>query len=266
MLKSKAKTRFAACVEYDGSYYKGWQSQVGVRTVQDDLEAALSKIADQPIRVIAAGRTDTAVHATGQIVHFEGPAERSIDAWFRGTNTRLGAGVALRWVKAVDDTFHARFSAQSRRYRYILLNQAVRPALFRNQVSWEYRPLAIKPMTDAAAYLLGRHDFSAYRASSCQSRDPVKTLSEVTLRQSGNWIWLDIEANGFLHHMVRNIMGVLLTIGKGQQPASWCKTVLESLDRRQGGMTAPPHGLYLTHVGYDEKYQLPDAEYRPVFW
>ena len=258
--------RFAACIEYDGACYKGWQSQAGVRTVQDDLETALGQVANTFIRTTAAGRTDTGVHATGQVVHFDSPVCRSPDAWLRGGNTRLSDAASICWVQPVDAEFHARFSARRRRYRYVLLNQSRRPALFRQHVSWEYRPLRLEPMQAGAAHLLGTHDFSAYRASSCQSKNPVKTLTRIEVQQQGPWFWLDIEADGFLHHMVRNVMGVLIRIGRGEASPEWSRQVLESRDRRLGGVTAPPFGLYLTGIDYDSGFELPQSETRPVFW
>jgi tRNA pseudouridine38-40 synthase len=258
--------RFAACVEYDGTCFSGWQIQEGTRTVQQAVEGALSFVANHPVRVVCAGRTDTGVHACGQIVHFDSPSERSRDSWLRGANTRLPPGVVLNWVCGVDSTFHARFKARRRRYRYIILNQPVRPALLRSAVSWEYRPLDASRMVDAAKVLIGRHDFSAFRATSCQAKNPVKTIHRLDVMSTGNWIWLDLEADGFLHHMVRNIAGVLMQIARGERDPQWCREVLESLDRRCGGVTAPACGLYLTGVGYDPSYPLPSTPPAPRFW
>ncbi len=258
--------RFAACIEYDGALFSGWQSQVGVATVQDAVERALSRVADHKVCVVAAGRTDAGVHSTGQTIHFDSLAARTCDAWLRGGNTGLPDGIAIRWVRSVSAEFHARFGARRRHYRYILLNQSVKPALFLHQVSWEYRPLNVSRMREALGHLVGMHDFSAYRASACQSKNPVKTLHRLGLSSRGGWVWLDLEADGFLHHMVRNIAGVLLAIGRCEREPDWALSVLQSRDRRKGGITAPPGGLYLTRVEYDADFDLPEPAQPPAFW
>ena len=258
--------RFAAGVEYDGARFKGWQSQPGVATVQDALERALGRVADRPVRTVAAGRTDAGVHATGQVAHFDGPAKRRADDWKLGGNSALPDGVSIRWVRRVPDDFHARFAAQRRAYRYVILNQPVRPALFHGHVSWEYRPLDPRRMAEAARHLLGACDFSAFRASSCQSQRPLKTVYRADLKARGRWIWLDVEADGFLQHMVRNVAGVLLAVGRLEREPGWCREVLESRDRRRAAATAPPHGLYLTRVTYEDRYALPEPAAAPVFW
>lgn len=263
---SKGVTRFAACVEYDGAGFSGWQRQHGARTVQEAVEHALSFVADHGVGVVCAGRTDAGVHATGQIVHFDSRARRSAYGWLRGSNSRLPNDVAIHWVREVDYRFHARFKAVRRRYRYVLLNQRVRPALLRSQVAWEFRDLDPERMATAAACLVGRHDFSAFRAAACQSRNPVKTLHRLEVTASGRWIALDLEADGFLHHMVRNIAGVLMSIGRGEREVGWCREVLESRDRRAGGVTAPAAGLYLAGVDYDAVFGLPPAPPMPCFW
>ncbi|KAA3624390.1 MAG: tRNA pseudouridine(38-40) synthase TruA [Proteobacteria bacterium] len=259
-------SRFAACVSYDGAFFSGWQRQAGTRTVQEAVEQALSFVANHRVGVACAGRTDAGVHATGQIVHFDSAAPRALHGWLRGGNTQLPEGVAIYWVRPVTADFHARFRARRRRYRYIILNQPVRPALFRRQVSWEYRQLDAGRMAEAASCLLGRHDFSAFRAAACQSRNPVKTLYRLEIGALERWIWLDLEADGFLHHMVRNIAGVLIRIGCGERDVGWCETVLDSRDRTRGGVTAPPGGLYLTGVDYDHRYGLPEPPPAPRFW
>ena len=265
--ESLGATRRLACrIEYDGSGFSGWQSQIGVTTVQDCLEQALEKVAAHKIRVIVAGRTDTGVHATSQIVHFESAAERTERNWLRGVNTYLPPGISLHWVRPVAQDFHARFSAQRRRYRYIILRQKVQPGLLRNLVTWDHRDLDHSRMQLAARHLLGLHDFSSYRAVACQSKTPVKEIYRLDISASGPFVWLDIEANGFLHHMVRNIAGVLMAIGAGEKPVDWTREVLESRDRRAGGVTALPHGLYLTGVVYPDEFELPETTCVPRFW
>lgn len=258
--------RYVACVEYDGARFSGWQRQDGTRTVQGEVERALTFVANHEVAVVCAGRTDAGVHATGQVIHFDSPAQRSSYSWLRGANTRLSEGVAIHSVREVAPDFHARFKARRRRYRYVLLNQKVRPALFREQVSFEYRELDAKRMAKASACLLGRHDFSAFRAAACQAKNPVKTMHSLEIRASGRWIWMDLEADGFLHHMVRNIAGVLICIGAREREVGWCREVLESRDRTAGGVTAPPGGLYLTGVDYDPAYEVPPPPPGPRFW
>lgn len=264
---SRTETRrFAACVEYDGSAFSGWQIQSGTRTVQGVVEQALSFVADHPVRVVCAGRTDAGVHACGQVIHFDSVSSRLCDSWLRGGNTRLPPGVVLNWVSPVDETFHARFKAQRRIYRYVILNQSVRPALLRHHVSWEYRPLDAQRMVLGARTLLGRHDFSAFRAAACQAKSPVKTIHRFDVQCAGRWIWMDLEADGFLHHMVRNIAGVLMSIASGEREPEWCGEVLASRDRRTGGITAPAAGLYLAGVSYGSAYNLPAMPPAPCFW
>lgn len=260
-------TRFALGIEYDGSAYHGWQSQLhdGVPTVQETLEKALSRVADHPVTVICAGRTDAGVHATGQVVHFDSDARRDERAWVYGGCSNLPADIGIRWARPVADDFHARFSAFSRRYRYVIYNHPVRPALFADKVSWQFRPLALAPMQEGARHLLGTHDFSAYRGVQCQAKTPVKTIHSLVLYQQGPLIVIEVEADAFLMHMVRNIAGVLMAIGTGQQSPDWAKEVLESRDRTRGGVTAPPHGLYLVGVGYPAHFALPAQVHGPLW-
>lgn len=259
-------TRFVLCVEYDGSRYHGWQTQEpGVATVQENLEKALSRVADRPVQVICAGRTDTGVHATGQVVHFDTDAVRDEKAWVMGTNTHLPDDIAVRWARSVPEDFHARFSAFSRRYRYVIHNHRVRPALFRRQVTWNHRPLDVARMRAALPALRGEHDFTSYRCVHCQAKSPVKTLHHLALHEHGSLLVLEAEANAFLMHMVRNIAGVLMTIGAGKRPPEWAGEVLAARDRRQGGVTAPPFGLYLVHIGYPEAFSLPDEPLGPLW-
>jgi tRNA pseudouridine38-40 synthase len=257
--------KIALGLEYNGSGFKGWQSQPGARTVQDSVEAALTKVADHPIKVVCAGRTDSGVHATGQVVHFETCAVRSIRSWVLGGNVNLPPDVAVIWAQTVVDDFHARFSAMSRRYRYIILNRRVRPALLRGKVAWQHQPLDEKRMRQAAAYLVGEHDFTTFRALACQAKNPVRTVHELNIHREADCIYIDIHANAFLHHMVRNIAGVLMTIGTGQRPPSWALGLLQLRDRTRGGVTAPPDGLYLVHVAYDLQFGLAEVYRLPRY-
>ncbi len=249
--------RVALGIEYDGSSYCGWQSQPDGRTVQDVLQGALSKVASAPITVIAAGRTDTGVHAREQVIHFDTIANRPLTAWVRGTNALLPSGVAVLWAHEVDDDFHARFSAQARSYRYKLFCRPVRSALQYGKVGWFHQPLDINKMREAAAYLVGEHDFSAFRASECQAKSPVKNLASLSINQEMGLIILDLTADAFLHHMVRNIVGCLVYVGNGKHSPQWIKEVLESQQRSRAAPTFAPDGLYLRHISYDKKWRLP---------
>ena len=226
--------------------------------MQEALEQALSEVADQPVKVQCAGRTDTGVHAAGQVVHFETSSIRQLKAWVLGANTAMKRRVAVRWAHGVTDDFHARFSAYSRRYRYTVCDDAVRPAMLANFVTGHQRRLDAEAMHAAGQYLLGELDFTAYRAASCQSKSPMRCVTEVTVRRHGALVVMDIEANAFLLHMVRNIMGVLLVIGEGRAPPVWAREVLEARDRKQAAKTAPPTGLSLIKVRYPERFGLPE--------
>lgn len=252
--------RIALGVEYFGSGFHGWQSQANGGTVQDALEAALGEIAGLPIGVICAGRTDAGVHASHQVVHFDAPVERPLTAWVRGVNSNLPAGVAVRWAQVVDGEFHARFSARGRRYRYLLLNRAQRPGLWSGRVGWVHGALELAPMQEAAHRLLGEHDFSAFRAAGCQAKTPVKALWRADVRQQGNLFIFDFEASAFLHHMVRNLVGSLVYIGKGTQPPGWVDELLQAKDRKQAAPTFSPDGLYFRGPIYEPHWGLPDPD------
>lgn len=249
--------RIALGLEYDGGAFCGWQSQPEGCGVQDALERAVAGIAAEPVRVITAGRTDTGVHALQQVVHFETSAVRPDTAWVRGVNALLPESVGVLWAREVPEEFHARFSAFERRYQYRLLNRPVRPALAAGKVGWFHRPLDVEAMRAGAAYLIGEHDFSAFRAAECQAKSPVKHLRRLDIRSEGDLILFDLAAGAFLHHMVRNIVGCLVYVGKGKHPPEWIGLLLESRDRRLAAPTFSPDGLYLAGVGYDPKWGLP---------
>lgn len=259
--------RIALGVEYDGSHFCGWQSQKeDLPTVQGTLEAGLSKVADAEVSVICAGRTDSGVHACGQVIHFDTDTERSERSWVLGTNANISKAVSVLWAQPVSEDFHARFSALQRRYRYVIANRFVRPTFAAGRVSWEHRPLDEGRMQQAAQHLLGRHDFNAYRAAACQAHSPVREVTRLEVRRLDDLVMIDIEANAFLHHMVRNVAGVLMTIGAGEQDVDWSREVLESRDRTQGGITAPPHGLYFMAVDYPAEFALPQLPASRLVW
>ena len=251
--------RIALGVEYDGSADSGWQSQPDVTNVQDTLQAALSGIAGDRVTVLAAGRTDAGVHALEQVVHFDTSVERPSSAWVRGTNALLPKNIAVLWAHPVPDEFHARFSAQARSYQYVLANRPSRSAVHHGKIGWFHLPLDVAKMREAAGYLLGEHDFSAFRSSECQAKTPVKRLMQLDILQRGDIIIFDLAADAFLHHMVRNIIGCLVYVGKGKHPPLWMKTVLDGRSRLQAAPTFAPDGLYLRRVSYDTKWGLPQA-------
>jgi tRNA pseudouridine38-40 synthase len=249
--------RIALGLEYDGGAFCGWQSQPEGCGIQDALEQALAGIAAERVRAITAGRTDTGVHALHQVVHFDTFSVRPETAWVRGVNALLPESVGVLWAREVPEDFHARFSAFERRYQYRLLNRPVRPALSTGKVGWFHHPLDVGAMAQAAAYLIGEHDFSAFRAAECQAKSPVKNLRRLDIRREGDLIRFDLAAGAFLHHMVRNIIGCLVYVGKGKHPPEWMGQLLESRDRRLAAPTFSPDGLYLAGVGYDPKWGLP---------
>lgn len=258
--------RYAMCVEYDGSAYHGWQSQPGgVASVQGCVEAALSKVANEPVKLVCAGRTDAGVHGCYQVIHIETRAVRRERSWVLGTNTNLPYDINILWAKQVPESFHARFSAMERRYRYVIYNAPVMPALLNRQMTWTHKPLDEKRMQQAADLLVGEHDFTSYRAVGCQAHSPVRHVQRFEVRRIGKLIVLDVTANAFLHHMIRNFAGVLMKIGTGEAEPQWAKQVLDARDRRKGGVTAKPFGLYFVDVKYPDEYQLPVSELGPVF-
>ncbi len=253
--------RIAMGVEYDGTAFRGWQSQANASSVQEEVERAVSAVADHPVIVHCAGRTDAGVHGTGQVIHFDTHANRTTRSWILGSNVNLSDSVNVCWAKEVPEAFHARFSALSRSYRYLIINRWARSSLWRDRAVWVHRPLDAERMHAAGSHLIGEHDFSSYRALGCQARSPVRRITHLAVTRREDQVILDVTANGFLHHMVRNIAGVLIAIGRGDRPADWSREVLEHRDRTLGGVTAPPQGLYLTRVEYPPHFEIPDEQW-----
>ena len=251
--------RIALGIEYCGTHFQGWQRLRDGRSVQACIETALSRVANHEVTTACAGRTDSGVHACYQVVHFDTDAERDMHGWVLGCNTHLPEDVSILWALPMDDRFHARFSATGRTYRYCILNRTARPGLLHGLVTWECRPLDIARMRAAAEPLVGEHDFSGYRALSCQSKSPVRHVRQVNVGRQDDRVVIEIEANAFLHHMVRNIAGVLISIGKGKAQVSWSAEILAARDRTAGGVTAPAEGLYLVDIEYPEWAALPAA-------
>lgn len=251
--------RIALGLEYDGRAFAGWQAQANANGVQTQLEHALASVADHPIEVMAAGRTDAGVHAAMQVVHFDTPSVRSERAWVLGANTTLPEAVSALWAREVPEGFHARYSAMSRSYRYVILNRAARTSLERDRVCWIREPLDADSMHAAAQHFVGEHDFSSLRAAECQSRTPMRRIYRIAVLRAGDYVVIDVTANAFLHHMVRNIAGVLLAIGRGQRPLDWSLQVLAARDRTSAGITAPAAGLYLVGVQYAAALSLPSV-------
>jgi tRNA pseudouridine38-40 synthase len=254
--------RIVLGVEYDGTAYAGWQWQQGKRSVQGELQAALAKIADQAITVHCAGRTDAGVHALEQVVHFDCSAARDFSAWLMGGNSHLPDDIRIIWARPAVEDFHARYSAVARFYRYVILNRRMKSALLRTQATWCYQPLDAGRMHSAAQHLLGEHDFSSFRAQGCQSLSPNRYMHFVDVYRRDDRVIIDICANAFLHHMVRNIVGVLIDIGMGKQPVDWTKQLLQARDRCKAAATAAPHGLHLGGVFYPPRYNIPA---NPIF-
>ncbi len=250
--------RLALGISYNGLAYQGWQSQLSGLTVQDKLEKALSQFTNQKISTLCAGRTDSGVHGLGQVIHFDTPLERPDSAWVRGPNALLPHDIAVQWAKAVPREFHCRASAQSRRYAYIVLCSPVRPSIDTGRVGWVYRALDLDRMQQAAQLFLGEHDFTSFRASACQALSPVKTLLNISITRRGAYWRFEFEANAFLHHMIRNIMGCLIMVGDGRKPPEWISDVLAARDRDAAAPTFSPHGLYFVGPRYDAHWGLPD--------
>lgn len=258
-------TRIALGIRYDGSIYHGWQAQKEFRTVQGEIERALSVVADHVVSVVCAGRTDAGVHASWQVAHFDTTSYRSEHAWIFGVNSNLPADISILWAKEVDKHFHARFSAQARRYRYVIYNHEIRPGILRKAVSWYYQPLDETRMKVAAQYLIGEHDFQSFQGAGCQSQTSVRTIFLIEIFRIRCMLVIGVQGNAFLLHMVRNIVGVLIAIGSGEKEPEWAEIVLKSKDRRQGGVTVSPHGLYLVEVAYSQEFKLPQALLGPFF-
>ena len=251
--------RVALGISYNGQPYQGWQSQLSGQTVQDRLEAALARFTTQKTSTLCAGRTDAGVHGLMQVVHFDTAVERSPSAWVRGTNSFLPRDIAIQWACPVPDAFHCRASALSRRYAYILLESQVRPSLEAGRVGWAFRPLELAPMQQAAELLLGEHDFSSFRASACQALSPIKHLQRLAITRRGAYWRFEFEANAFLHHMIRNLMGCLIAVGQGHYPPAWITQVLQARDRKVAAPTFSPDGLYFLGPRYAPHWGLPES-------
>jgi tRNA pseudouridine38-40 synthase len=249
--------RIALGIEYDGTAYNGWQRQKTGIGVQQRLEEALSKVADHRVEVTCAGRTDTGVHASGQVVHFDTPSSRDDRGWLLGANSNLPDDICVTWARHIEAGFHARFTAIGRNYRYRILNRLERSALERHRAWWVYQPLDAERMHESAQHLVGEHDFSAFRAAGCRANTPNRTITKLSVARDADWITLEVSANAFLQHMVRNITGSLATVGEGEKPVDWTAEVLESRDRKRGGIAAPPHGLTLVSVDYPPSFGIP---------
>ncbi len=257
--------RIALGIEYNGTNYFGWQRQRDVKSVQEELEKALSIVANHPVEVQCAGRTDAGVHGTGQVVHFDTNVSRKMVAWTMGANANLPSDIAVRWAKEVSDDFHARFSATARRYRYIIFNHALRPGILSSGVSHYHGELDEKKMHEAGQFLLGENDFSSFRAAHCQSLSPFRNMMHLNVTRHGDYVVIDIKANAFVHHMVRNITGSLIKVGRGEEKPEWMKWLLEEKNRKLAGATAKAEGLYLVDVDYPAEFDLPCVPIGPLF-
>ncbi len=251
--------RIAVGLEYDGSAYAGWQRQPALATIQPLLEQAFGRVAAEAVALACAGRTDAGVHACGQVAHFDTRALRSARSWVLGANSELPADVSVSWAMPVPAHFHARYSAQARTYRYLILNRLARPALAAARATWVHRTLDEGLMAQAASMLEGEHDFSAFRSAECQAKSPIRRLERVSVERHGDWVVIEATANAFLHHMMRNIAGLLIAVGKTEAPPAWAQEVLEGRDRTRSAATDPAAGLYLLAVRYPEAFGLPRA-------
>ena len=251
--------RLAVGIEYDGTRYAGWQNQPGLLTLQDAVQKALSEVADHPVTVTAAGRTDAGVHACGQVAHFDTQADRPVRGWVLGANSHLPPDIAINWAMEVERSFHARHTAQGRSYRYCMLRRATRPAILRDRVCWIRSPLDVDAMHAGAQALVGEHDFTSFRAAECQSTTAMRHVDSISVNGDGPLVVIEITANAYLHHMVRNIAGALLMVGAGERPSSWMAEALAARDRTRAGITAPAAGLYLWQVRYPKSLQIPEA-------
>lgn len=258
--------RIALAIEYKGTDFHGFQTQPnGVKTVQQALEKALSKVADEAITLVCAGRTDAGVHATNQVIHFDTLAKRLPKAWVMGTRPHLPDSVSVKWAKDVAPNFHARFSALNRTYRYLISDAKTSSALLHDQITWSCRPLDVEKMREGAAHLVGKHDFTSFRATQCQAKSPIRQIHYLHIIRRGDLIVIEVQANAFLHHMVRNMVGVLMAVGVGDKPASWVGEVLAAKNRSAGGVTSRPFGLYLVSVDFPSEFDLPKLLPGPLF-
>jgi tRNA pseudouridine38-40 synthase len=260
------KTKYAAGIEYCGSNYRGWQSQKHCSSVQSEVEKALAFVADHSVFLTCAGRTDAGVHAVEQVVHFESSSKRDNRAWLLGSNCRLPRDIRLKWVEPINPDFHARFSAVARSYRYIILNTRTPSGLFSDRCCWEFKPLDQDAMHESAKCLIGEHDFSAFRAAGCQAKTANRNVNEIRVFRNHHMLYIDIKANAFLYHMVRNIAGSLMAVGKGEKPVTWIPEILASCNRNLAARTAPAEGLYFVKSWYPEPFILPHSELTPVLF
>ena len=258
--------RIALGISYDGSHFSGWQTQPAGSSVQDALQRALTEFTKHPVPIWCAGRTDAGVHATAQVIHLDTAVDRAAQNWVRGLNSLLPRNIAVQWARRVPDSFNARFSAISRQYTYVLMEHSVRPAHLPHLIAWSHQRLDVLSMHQAAQVLLGTHDFSAFRSAQCQAASPLRTVHAISVERKGALILMQICANAFLHHMVRNIMGSLMQIGKGKWTAERLATVLQGRDRKQNARTFEPNGLYLTAVNYPLEFQLPTGNNALPWW
>ncbi len=254
--------RIALGIEYDGSTFKGWQSQRGQKTVQSAVEEALGIVANEPIATTCAGRTDAGVHALFQVIHFDTEISRAPRSWTYGCNANLPNSISVVWAKIVSSSFHARFSAIERSYNYLIYNRSTRSAIWNKKATWDYRPLDITLMNEACSHWLGTHDFSSFQAKGCQAKNAVRRISCCEVKKESEILLFKVTANAFLQHMVRNLAGVLIEIGSGRRNPGWAREVLSYKDRSLGGVTAPPDGLYLSDVRYPEEFDIPESSHR----